>query len=74
MLVNTTNLMKNSLKFTAIALLFALAGCQVKNMSEKFKEFGPVILADDQGTKYIAEHHLGNTYTLKPLNTLEKAK
>ena len=49
-----------------IGLMF-LVGCREPDMSARFKRSRPVILIDEQGHRYVAEHHIGDTYTLKHL-------
>jgi len=49
------------------SVLFGVTtGCQDKAMS-KFRDRSPVMLTDEEGNTFVAEHHIGNTYLLKPL-------
>lgn len=51
----------------ALALCSAICGCSSnKDMRERFSDDVTRILTDEAGRKYIAKHHIGDTYTLTP--------
>lgn len=51
----------------ALALCSAICGCSSnKDMRERFGGGMTRILTDEAGRKYIAKHHILDTYTLTP--------
>ena len=60
--------MKHGVRFYGVALsIVLLAGCQDAVMRDKVTIGKPVIMRDADGNYYAVEHHIGNTYTVKPV-------
>lgn len=50
------------------AILLSLVSCQSPYMAEHFPDSVPVVLFDASGNMWLVEHHIGNTYTVKPFS------
>ncbi len=66
------NLNKLSATVAALILIILVAGCQDAKMRDKITRGEPVIMTDTEGTSYVVEHHIGNTYTVKPLKSVQQ--
>ena len=55
------------MKFVVLLLVVFTLGCRSEIMSESFPAQRPQVLTDGKGQKWIVEHHIGSTYSVKPL-------
>ena len=59
-------MMKNY--FVILVIPLAIIACSSdKTMRERFADDRMKILSDSEGNKYAVQHHIGNSYTVKPL-------